>query len=355
MSAALLATRLALGALLVVAGTAKCLNLGAFRRRLADFGIPAALVAPLGALLPPVEIATGAALWSPAAMWGAAGASGLFAAFSVAIAANLWRGRRPACGCFGQLDTTPIGRATLVRALLLTAVAGVLVWRGPGADLWPTLWGTAQGGGGWMLVVGLCAAALVVQGAMVYMLLRQQGRLLIRVEALEARLKSPAAVAPPSRIAGLPPGAALPEAYVTGQDGTAVSLATLSSGTRALVLVFTDPDCPACASLSEDIDDWRHELGRQARIAVVSAPGASQSSDVEAVYGRELVFTQRAREVSDLFQVVGTPSAVLIRDDGTIGSRLAEGADAIRQLLTSVNMLLASGENPERRSQPVLQ
>src|SRR5260370_2268013 len=35
------------------------------------------------------------------------------------------------------------------------------------------------------------------------------------------------------------------------------------------------------------------------------------------------------------YQASGTPSGVLIRPDGTIGSRLAQGADAIRALITT--------------------
>lgn len=351
---ALLAARLVLGAVLLVAGVAKFLNLGAFRRGLADFGVPAGLVRPVGVLLPAAEIAIAVALWSPAATWGAAGAFALFTAFSAAIAGNLWRGRRPPCGCFGQLEATPISRATLVRTLLLAAVAGVLTWRGPGASFSSVLQVGAATGGASILAIGLGAVLFVLQGAFVFMLLRQQGRLLIRVEALEARLRSPAAPAPDARVAGLPIGTAAPDFHVTSLDGEPVSWTGLSRGTRALVLVFTDPDCPACESLSSEIDGWRRDLAHRATIVVVSARGASPDAGPAAAYGTEDVYTQSGREVSDLFQVVGTPSAVLIRENRTIGSRLAEGADAIRQLMTSITTL-AADENATRRSQPVLQ
>jgi peroxiredoxin len=47
------------------------------------------------------------------------------------------------------------------------------------------------------------------------------------------------------------------------------------------------------------------------------------------------VLLQKDREVAQAYQANGTPSAVLIRPEGTIGSPLAQGADAIRALLAT--------------------
>jgi peroxiredoxin len=46
---------------------------------------------------------------------------------------------------------------------------------------------------------------------------------------------------------------------------------------------------------------------------------------------------QKKHEVAESYQAYGTPSAVLIRPDGTIGSPLAQGADAIRSLVQALN------------------
>jgi peroxiredoxin len=46
------------------------------------------------------------------------------------------------------------------------------------------------------------------------------------------------------------------------------------------------------------------------------------------------VLLQKDREVAQAYQVTGTPSAVLIQRDGTIGSLLAQGGDAIRALIS---------------------
>src|SRR5207247_1524756 len=47
------------------------------------------------------------------------------------------------------------------------------------------------------------------------------------------------------------------------------------------------------------------------------------------------VLLQKDREISEAYKAFGTPSAVLVRQDGTIASPLAQGADAIRALITT--------------------
>jgi PqqD family protein of HPr-rel-A system len=52
-----------------------------------------------------------------------------------------------------------------------------------------------------------------------------------------------------------------------------------------------------------------------------------------AEHALEPVLLQADREVAEQFQAGGTPSMVLVRPDGRIGSPLAQGADAIRTLV----------------------
>jgi thiol-disulfide isomerase/thioredoxin len=47
------------------------------------------------------------------------------------------------------------------------------------------------------------------------------------------------------------------------------------------------------------------------------------------------VLLQQDREVAEAYREEGTPAAVVIRPDGTIGSALAAGADAIRSLVAA--------------------
>ena len=159
------------------------------RRAVTDFGVPTALAPALGILLPLAELAVAVALIpASSAWWGADGALVLLLLFVVGIAANLARGRKPECRCFGQLHSEPAGWKTLVRNGVLAVVAGFVVWEGyRGAD--PARWlrlaglSAAQVVG---LVFGLALlVVLAAQWSLLLNLLRQYGRLLVRVDALE--------------------------------------------------------------------------------------------------------------------------------------------------------------------------
>ena len=353
MPALLLVARVALSVLLLIAGGSKLADFGTFRHALLGFGVPKSLAGPLGILLPSAEIAIAALLpWTPTAIWGTLAAVVLFAIFSAAIGVNLWRGRNPPCGCFGQVDARPIGRVTLLRAVVLTAIAGLVAWQGPGADIVPVMQGIRSLDVGWLMAVSGGLALLLIQSGLIFMLLRQQGRLLIRVEKLEAGLSSSAGQgAVQTRPSGLPIGSLAPDFHVESLTGRRASLADLTRDMRPVAMLFTDPDCPACTSLTADIADWRRDFGSRLGIAVVSVRDTRGNPDTLTVYGSEDVYFQPGREVADLYRVVGTPTAVLVRGDQTIGSRLAEGADAIRDLMTSFATFV---DENERVPQPAL-
>lgn len=131
MDIVLLVGRLLLAAVFAVAGFAKFADRVSTRQTILNFGIPIALARPLTSLLPLAEIAVAMALLvTGLARWGAAGALALLVLFTVGIGVNLGQGRTPACRCFGQFHSTPIGRKTLGRNALLASVAGFVVWEG---------------------------------------------------------------------------------------------------------------------------------------------------------------------------------------------------------------------------------
>jgi uncharacterized membrane protein YphA (DoxX/SURF4 family) len=128
---AALTARLVLAAVLFTAALGKLADRSGSRRAVADFGVPAALVEPVALAVPVLEMATAIALLpDPTARWGALSACVLLAAFTVAIAANLARGRRPPCHCFGQMRAAPLDRSMLVRNFLLLGAAAFAAWKG---------------------------------------------------------------------------------------------------------------------------------------------------------------------------------------------------------------------------------
>src|SRR5919206_1776958 len=189
METILLIARLLLALVFVAAGVAKLADPKGSRQAIIDFGVPAALAAPLGILLPLAELAVAVALiLASTAWWGAIGALGLLLLFIVGIGNSLARGRKPDCHCFGQLHSAPAGGKTLARNAALAAVAGFVVWQG--------YHGAGPSAVGWLsspsatrivaLVFGLVVLGLLV-GAwwLLFQLVRQNGRLLSRIEVLE--------------------------------------------------------------------------------------------------------------------------------------------------------------------------
>src|SRR5258708_6975529 len=133
MNIALLIARLVLAVVFVVAGLAKLADRAGSRQALINFGVPARLATPGGILLPLAELAVAVALIPlVTAWWGAVGALALLALFIGGISINLARGRKPDCHCFGQLYSKPIGWSTLIRNVVLAAVAGLIVRLGWG-------------------------------------------------------------------------------------------------------------------------------------------------------------------------------------------------------------------------------
>jgi thioredoxin-like negative regulator of GroEL len=107
----------------------------------------------------------------------------------------------------------------------------------------------------------------------------------------------------------------------------------LRAAGKPVLLFFTDPDCGPCTALLPDLGRWQRESQARVTMALVSRGTAEAHRAKTTEHGLANVLLQRDREVAEAYQVRGTPSTVLVRPDGTIGSALAQGADAIRLLV----------------------
>jgi methylamine dehydrogenase accessory protein MauD len=341
---AVLAARLALAVVFLVAGGAKLADLPGSRQALTEFGVPKPLAHGLGMGLPIAELAVGLSLLLVGSMWwGALAALLLLLLFIAGISINLSFGRRPPCHCFGQLHSEPAGPFTLARNIVLAAAAAFLVWQAeqaPAVDLlgWiGRLTGTQTllAVGGLMLFVTLATIL-----ALLWQIVMQQGRVLLRFDALEARLtggQSPvAAAAAPTAVRGLPVGTRAPDFRLRDLSGKAVTLADVLAAGQSTLLVFTNPHCGPCQALLPDIRTWQNELTGRLGVVLVSEGSAEDNRAKAAAQGVDTILLQRNREVAESYQAWGTPAAVLIRPDGSIGSALVSGIDAIRSLVAQL-------------------
>jgi peroxiredoxin len=326
-----LAATLVLAGVFAIAGAAKLRDREGTRLTLEDFGLPAGLALPGAMLLPLAELSVaGLLVFDPTAIAGALGALVLLGAFMVGITINLAQGRRPDCNCFGQLQSKPIGPGTLARNATLAILAGLVLAAGrtdAGAtaldDLRSIDTATALAAGA--LVLSALTLALAVWMAL--HLLRQQGRVLLRLDALDGGGGQTLAPVP-----GLPIGAPAPDFELTGAHGDRVGLGQLIRNGRPVALAFVDPDCGPCRSLLPDL------AKRDARVGVVisradAAAGRMMASD----HDLSLALLDPEGIVADAYEATGTPAAVAIGAEGLIRSGLAAGPDAVRELLDGLD------------------
>jgi peroxiredoxin len=339
MNIALLIARLLLAVVFVVAGLTKLADRAGSRRALIDFGVPARLATPGGLLLPLAELAVAVALIPlVTAWWGAVGALALLALFIGGISINLARGRKPDCHCFGQLYSKPIGWSTLIRNVVLAAVAGLIVGLGwSNVGLSATDWfGLLTVSSRIELIAGVILVALLFGiGWLLLAIMQQQGRLLLRIEALEARLTAVGSTPPAPAVdqPGLPVGTVAPAFALSGLYGETLTLEALKAASKPMVLLFSDPGCGPCTALMPEVGRWQREYMGKLTLAVISR-GTPQANRAKASeHGVTQVLLQKDREVAETYTANGTPAAVIVRPDGTIGSPLAMGADAIRALV----------------------
>jgi thiol-disulfide isomerase/thioredoxin len=338
-----LAFRLVLAAVLGLAAVAKLADRAGTRKAVVEFGAPRSLAGPLALALPAAELAAAGLLLVPGtARWGAVAALALLALFSAVVARALVRGEAPDCHCFGQLSSRPAGPRTLVRNGVLAGVAALAVaagWSepGPSAVAWVA---DLDAAGVVAATLGLALAAAAAGGAWLALhLLRQHGRLLLRLERLE-RVLDEAGLALDGEGGeealpdlGLPLGIPAPALSLDSVAGTRVSLPDLLAGGRSALLVFTSPTCGPCSALLPELAAWQREHAESISVVAVSSgdPAAVRAEAEEHELG--LVLVDAELSAYRAYQANGTPSAVFVADDGTIASPVAPGPDAVRALV----------------------
>jgi thiol-disulfide isomerase/thioredoxin len=357
---ALIAVRAILAATFFVAGAAKLASAKALVA-LRDFGIPR-FAQPLLLLLPWAEIAIACGLLFALTAWYAAwGAAVLLGIFTIGIAANLIRGRRPPCNCFGQVHRKPISPWTLARNGVLAAAAWWIIQNGPppaSADAWVFVRGLDTHGRMVAMMIGIVSAIAVM------FLVRDEEEDKTPLAELDMPTfdemlgKAPAAAAPAAaernapagreraapevRYAapgivlngdGLPVGMAAPAFELPDIHGERHSLASLLAGGKPLLLVFTSPHCESCQALMPKLPALAADHAEAFRLVLIGKGSAEQNLAKLKGVGDLLVLLQKDYEVAEAFNSTASPAAVMVGLDGTIKSGLAAGGAAVLELI----------------------
>ena len=341
-----LIARLILVSILALAGVTKAADLSGTRKAVIGFGVPQKLAAPLAFGLPFVEILTALALLPRATAWiGAIGALGLMLLFAVAIAANLIRGQKPDCNCFGQIHSRPVTWSIFGRNIALAGVAALIVARGnesPGPSALGWLGGLGTGEIA-ILVANLITASLLAAGA-VYLrrVASNQSTVLARIDAMKKVIDEDYAELPLEReeaagpAARLPVGAPAPEFSLASLVNGQITLEDLLAPGKPVLLVFVSQHCSPCKLVLDDVGGWERDYHKRLTIALLTQGDLKANQDGMAGYGASHVLLQEGSGVAAEYDARWTPAAVLVSPNGRIADGITYGHEAIQKLVTRI-------------------
>jgi peroxiredoxin len=181
-----------------------------------------------------------------------------------------------------------------------------------------------------------------------YHLIRQNGRLLLRLEAIETQLThlgSGSAPRPTPRAAssgaqGLPLGAVVPEFTLPDLAGEHHTLSQWRG--QRLLLIFFSPRCGYCLQMAPALASLPVD-GRNGHPLPLVVTTGDVKANRQLVADHDLrgpVLRQEQMEVASTYQAHGTPMGYLIDTAGRIASPLTVGAEALLALANAPEYVL---------------
>jgi peroxiredoxin len=175
-----------------------------------------------------------------------------------------------------------------------------------------------------------------------YQLVSQNGRILLRLEAIERQLGARAA-AQRREPAGLPVGTVAPDFELPDLAGARRKLSEFRG--RDVLLIFFNPECGFCTKMADDLAALPLDAGgRRAMPLVVTTGDPDENRRLVERHGiRCVVLRQEQMEVAARYRARGTPMGYRIDAAGRIASELAVGGEPLLQLAASAPAPHASG------------
>lgn len=180
-----------------------------------------------------------------------------------------------------------------------------------------------------LLLVFALAAAFACIVAITFLSVRQNGRILLRLEAIEQRLAALSGGQEPAVAQGLTPGTKAPPFELPSLDGG--TLAFPGADPTRTVLVFFDPTCGFCRKMAPQLAELNDRRDPGVVLVTSGEPEATRALLAEHSV-RLPVAIQPRRDISLQYDVTGTPMGYLIDEQGVIASELAIGAPAVLRL-----------------------
>jgi thiol-disulfide isomerase/thioredoxin len=261
----------------------------------------------------------------------------LLLVFIAGMIYQLASGKAADCHCFGQLHSEPVGKKSLLRNVLFSALALFLVGKGSGyqgLSLFDERMNSMQ------FVFGLIVSTLL---AVIVIYLRrisaQQTQILRRIEILDVISREGGSVE--RQDAGdpnesLPIGAPFPDFELPDLSGRIVSFEHLLAEKKPKLFFFVAPNCAPCKALLPEIQQWETELANKVSLILISRGKAEENREKFGVPEDIRVLLQKDREVANLVNAKWTPTALFVDSAGNIASHIAAGDAAIRELFEKI-------------------
>jgi peroxiredoxin len=183
----------------------------------------------------------------------------------------------------------------------------------------------------WALL-GVLLVAVVSLGWLLLHVLRQQGRLLLRIEALEARSGASDTPGGGDPRGGLPLATPFPSFRLAGLEGEDISLEDFQG--KRVLLVHWSPECGFCRQIAADLARLRGDLSRRRTELVLVSYGSPEANRaLLELHGlRSPVLLQHEGQTVAGFARMGTPVAYLLDEKGRIAKPVAVGANEVLEL-----------------------
>jgi peroxiredoxin len=183
----------------------------------------------------------------------------------------------------------------------------------------------------WVLL-GVLLLAVLSLGWLLVQVMRQQGRLLLRIETLEAGGGPPDDLGGGDPRGGLPLATPFPPFRLANLEGEEVSLEDFL-GNRVL-LVHWSPECGFCRQIAGDLARISGDLSRRKTKLVFVSYGSPEANKalLEQHGLRGPVLLQPEGQTVAGFARMGTPVAYLLDEKGRIAKPVAVGAHEVPEL-----------------------
>jgi peroxiredoxin len=208
-------------------------------------------------------------------------------------------------------------------------------------------------------VLVLVSMTLVSFWLLLYQVIKQQGRLLIRLDALEARLLDGVQIGVSrdgdgsrTRTAlpvGLPVGTAVERLQLTDLDGKIVDLEDFRG--KRVLLINWNPQCGFCDLIAPDLAKLLPDLrSRQVELVLLSCGEPEANRNHIRRHGLESrILLPKDEQSIEVFQQIGTPAAYLLDERGKVAKPLATGADQVLALAREVAVVADRKRLPGER------